>query len=103
MNQFRSRVQRDEWIKNQMKSQAKAIKDKENTIAKLTEEIKKDDERRAQLEKDLEGAEENLNTVRTELDAVSWFCAKAPLSFLPGLKSCLLLFCLGERRFASST
>ncbi|KAH9283189.1 Structural maintenance of chromosomes protein 3 [Echinococcus granulosus] len=71
VNQFRSRVQRDEWIKNQMKSQAKAIKDKENTIAKLTEEIKKDDERRAQLEKDLEGAEENLNTVRTELDAVS--------------------------------
>uniref|UniRef100_A0A0R3W898 Structural maintenance of chromosomes protein n=1 Tax=Taenia asiatica TaxID=60517 RepID=A0A0R3W898_TAEAS len=71
VNQFRSCVQRDEWIKNQMKSQAKAIKDKENTIAKLTEEIKKDDERRAQLEKDLEGAEENLNTVRTELDAVS--------------------------------
>ncbi|VDD75697.1 unnamed protein product [Mesocestoides corti] len=70
LNQFRSRVQRDEWIKNQMKSQSKAIKDKENTIAKLTEEIKKDDERCAKLQRDLESAEENLNTVRAELEVV---------------------------------
>lgn len=54
-----------------MKSQGKAIRDKESTISKLTEEIKKDDDRRAKLEKDLAVAEENMNAVRAELETVS--------------------------------
>ncbi len=58
-----------------MKSQGKAIKDKENTISRLTDEIGKDDDRRSKLEKDLEVAEEKMNTVRAELEAVSYaFC-----------------------------
>ncbi len=58
-----------------MKSQGKAIKDKENTISRLTDEIGKDDDRRSKLEKDLEVAEEKMNTVRAELEAVRYaFC-----------------------------
>ncbi|OON23261.1 RecF/RecN/SMC protein [Opisthorchis viverrini] len=71
VNQFQSRSQRDDWIKDQMKSLAKAIKDKENTISKLTDEIKKDDDRREKLQKDLEVAEENMACVRKELETVS--------------------------------
>ncbi|KAA3682014.1 structural maintenance of chromosome 3 (chondroitin sulfate proteoglycan 6), partial [Paragonimus westermani] len=71
VNQFQSRSQRDAWMKDQMKSLAKAIKDKENTISKLTEEIGADDERLEKLEQDLTVAEENMNLVRRELETVS--------------------------------
>ncbi|VDM02243.1 unnamed protein product [Schistocephalus solidus] len=70
LNQFRSRGQRDDWIKNQMKGLSKAIKDKENTIAKLTDEISKDDDRKTKLQADLTVAEDNINCVRTELETV---------------------------------
>lgn len=71
MNQFQSRGQRDDWIKAQMKSLEKAIKDKGNTINKLKEEIKRDDDRREKLQQDLEVAEENMVCVRKELETVS--------------------------------
>ncbi|KAF5405707.1 hypothetical protein PHET_00673 [Paragonimus heterotremus] len=71
VNQFQSRSQRDAWMKDQMKSLAKAIKDKENTISRLTEEISADDERLEKLEQDLTVAEENMNLVRKELETVS--------------------------------
>ncbi|VDP97697.1 unnamed protein product [Trichobilharzia regenti] len=66
VNQFQSRSQRDEWIKDQMKSLAKAIKDKENTINKLNDEIKRDDDRREKLQQDLDVAEENMTCVSEE-------------------------------------
>lgn len=55
-----------------MKSLGKAIKDKENTINRLTDEIKRDDERRDKLQKDLDVAEENMICVRKELESVSF-------------------------------
>lgn len=53
-NQFQSKQQRDEWIKNQMRGLNKAIKDKENTISRLKEEIRKDETRDNKLTADLQ-------------------------------------------------
>lgn len=76
VNQFRSRSARDDWIKEQMKGQAKAIKDKETTISRLTEEIKNDDARRATLKKELSTAEDKMNALKSELDSVQEDCRR---------------------------
>ncbi|XP_052773319.1 structural maintenance of chromosomes protein 3-like [Mya arenaria] len=49
-NQFRSREERDSWIKNELKSLNKAIKDKEEQIRKLTEDTGQEEKRREMLE-----------------------------------------------------
>lgn len=63
-----------------MKSLGKAIKDKENTINKLIEEIKRDDERREKLQTDLDVAEENMSCVRKELETVNY--SRCPTNLL---------------------
>lgn len=49
-NQFTSRDDRDSWIKNELKSLNKAIKDKEEQIRKLTEDTGQEEKRREMLE-----------------------------------------------------
>jgi len=49
-NQFTSRDERDTWIKNELKSLNKAIKDKEEQIRKLTEDSGQEEKRREMLE-----------------------------------------------------
>lgn len=70
VNQFASKADRDRWIKTQLEIHGKAREDKEKTINRLVEEIKKDEERRECLERDLAQAEENINAIRSELDIV---------------------------------
>ncbi|XP_053407291.1 structural maintenance of chromosomes protein 3-like [Mercenaria mercenaria] len=49
-NQFTSREDRDTWIKNELKSLNKAIKDKEEQIRKLTEDTGQEEKRKDMLE-----------------------------------------------------
>lgn len=49
-NQFTSREDRDNWIRNELKSLNKAIKDKEEQIRKFTEDTGQEEKRRDMLE-----------------------------------------------------
>ena len=48
-NQFTSREERDSWIKNELRSLNKAIKDKEEQIRRLTEDTGQEEKRRDML------------------------------------------------------
>ena len=55
-SQFSSKDQRDEWIKKELKSLNKQIKDKGGQIEKLGEDLKKEAKRKVELEKKIEEA-----------------------------------------------
>ena len=55
-SQFTSKEQRDEWIRKELKSLNKQIKDKTEQIDRLTEDLKKDAKRKVELEKRIEEA-----------------------------------------------
>ena len=55
-SQFTSKEQRDEWIKKELKSLNKQLKDKTEQIDRLTEDLKKDAKRKVELEKRIEEA-----------------------------------------------
>ncbi|XP_046369014.1 structural maintenance of chromosomes protein 3-like [Haliotis rufescens] len=56
-NQFTSREDRDTWIKKELKSLNKAIRDKEEQIKRLTDDSGKDEQRRQELVTKIEGNE----------------------------------------------
>jgi structural maintenance of chromosome 3 (chondroitin sulfate proteoglycan 6) len=53
-SQFTSKDQRDQWIQTELRSLKKALSDKKEQIDRLTEELKKDAEKKIQAEKRIE-------------------------------------------------
>lgn len=52
-NQFTSREDRDRWISKELKALNKAIKDKEDQIKRLKEDLENDQKKAKQLETDI--------------------------------------------------
>lgn len=67
-SQFTSKDQRDEWIKKELKSLNKQIKDKGEQIDRLTEDLKRDGKRKVELEKKIEEATGEQDNFRTHID-----------------------------------
>jgi structural maintenance of chromosome 3 (chondroitin sulfate proteoglycan 6) len=67
-SQFTSKDQRDEWIKKELKSLNKQIKDKGDQIERLTEDLKRDSKRKVELEKKIEEATGEQDNFRTHID-----------------------------------
>ncbi|XP_059093382.1 structural maintenance of chromosomes protein 3-like [Tigriopus californicus] len=67
-SQFTSKEQRDEWIKKELKSLNKQIRDKTEQIEKLTEDLKRDSKRRGELEKKIDEATNEQDNFRTNID-----------------------------------
>ncbi len=67
-SQFTSKDQRDDWIRKELKSLNKQIKDKAEQIDRLTEDLKKDAKRRVELEKKIEEATEEQDKFRSNID-----------------------------------
>ena len=67
-SQFTSKEQRDEWIKKELKSLNKQIKDKAEQIDRLTEDLKRDSKRRVELEKKIEEATAEQDQFRSSID-----------------------------------
>jgi structural maintenance of chromosome 3 (chondroitin sulfate proteoglycan 6) len=70
-SQFTSKEQRDEWIKKELKSLYKQIKDKTEQIDRLAEDLKRDGVRRSELEKHIEGLTSEQDQFRSTLDEQS--------------------------------
>merc|ERR1712241_62536 len=67
-SQFTSKDQRDEWIKKELKSLNKQIKDKTEQIAKLDSDLKKDKKRKVELEKRVEEVTGDQDNFRSHID-----------------------------------
>ena len=70
-SQFTSKEQRDEWIRKELKSLNKQIKDKTEQIDRLTEDLKKDAKRKVELEKRIEEAATEQENFRFPL-SILW-------------------------------
>merc|ERR1712036_19729 len=67
-SQFTSKDQRDEWIKKELKSLNKQIKDKGQQIERLAEDLKRDAKRKVELEKKVEEATGDQDNFRSHID-----------------------------------
>ena len=67
-SQFTSKDQRDEWIKKELKSLNKQIKDKGDQIERLTEDLKRESKRKVDLEKKVEDATGEQDNFRSNID-----------------------------------
>jgi len=67
-SQFTSRDQRDTWIQNELKSLSKAIREKNEQIERLQEDLKRDGGKRVQLEKKIEEMTSDMETHRVNID-----------------------------------
>ena len=67
-SQFTSKEQRDEWIRKELKSLTKQIKDKDNQIDRLAEDLKREAKRKVELEKKIEDATGEQDGFRTHID-----------------------------------
>ena len=67
-SQFTSKEQRDEWIKKELKSLNKQIKDKTDQIDRLTEDLKREGKRKVELEKKIEEATSEQDSFRSNID-----------------------------------
>merc|ERR1712156_175708 len=67
-SQFTSKDQRDEWIKKELKSLTKQIKDKGEQIERLTEDLKRDKKRKVELEKKVDEATGDQDNFRSHID-----------------------------------
>lgn len=67
-SQFTSKEERDQWIMKELRSLNKQIKDKEDHASKLGEDIKRDDEKKAQLLKKIEEQTNELEKQRACID-----------------------------------
>ena len=68
-SQFTSKEQRDEWIRKELKSLNKQLKDKTEQIDRLTEDLKKDAKRKVELEKRIEEAATEQENFRFDSEA----------------------------------
>ena len=67
-SQFTSKEQRDEWIKKELKSLNKQIKDKTDQIDRLTEDLKREGKRKVELEKKIDEATSEQDSFRSNID-----------------------------------
>ena len=67
-SQFTSRDQRDDWIKKELKSLNKQIKDKTEQIAKLTQDLEREAKRKVELDKKIDEATGEQDNFRTHID-----------------------------------
>merc|ERR1719412_1348901 len=67
-SQFTSKDQRDEWIKKELKSLNKQIKDKGDQIERLGQDLSRESKRKIELEKKIEDATGEQDNFRTHID-----------------------------------
>eukprot|EP00096_Caligus_rogercresseyi_P011256 TRINITY_DN4374_c0_g1_i1.p1 TRINITY_DN4374_c0_g1~~TRINITY_DN4374_c0_g1_i1.p1 ORF type:complete len:1212 (-),score=525.73 TRINITY_DN4374_c0_g1_i1:216-3815(-) len=67
-SQFTSKDQRDNWIKKELKSLNKQIKDKGDQIERLSEDLKRDAKKKTELEKRIEECTGEQDSHRTNID-----------------------------------
>lgn len=67
-SQFTSKEQRDEWIRKELKSLNKQIKDKTEQIDRLGEDLKRDAKRKVELDKKIEEATNEQDHFRSNID-----------------------------------
>merc|ERR1719412_377873 len=67
-SQFTSKDQRDEWIKKELKSLNKQIKDKGDQIERLSTDLSRESKRKIELEKKIEDATGEQDNFRTHID-----------------------------------
>ena len=67
-SQFTSKEHRDEWIKKELKSLNKQIKDKTDQIDRLTEDLKREGKRKVELEKKIDEATSEQDSFRSNID-----------------------------------
>ncbi|XP_071448386.1 structural maintenance of chromosomes protein 3 [Hetaerina americana] len=67
-SQFTSKEQRDQWIQKELKSLNKALKDKKEQIDRLTEDLRKDAEKKVMLEKKIEDQTNEMENYRQNID-----------------------------------
>ncbi|CAG0919332.1 unnamed protein product [Notodromas monacha] len=67
-NQFTTREERDTWIRKELKSLNKAIRDKKEQIERLTEDLKNDGEKMVQLEQNIQQVTSDMETHRSSID-----------------------------------
>merc|ERR550532_2913759 len=67
-SQFSNKGQRDDWIKKELKSLNKQIKDKTEQIAKLTQDLEREAKRKVELDKKIDEATGEQDNFRTHID-----------------------------------
>ncbi|XP_064630415.1 structural maintenance of chromosomes protein 3-like [Lineus longissimus] len=67
-NQFTSRDDRDNWIKKELKSLTKAIRDKKDQISRLDDDLKRDGTKAEQLEAQISDYNDKVNQHRDIID-----------------------------------
>ncbi|XP_074642175.1 structural maintenance of chromosomes protein 3-like [Tubulanus polymorphus] len=67
-NQFTSQDERDNWIKKELRSLTKAIKDKEEQIKKLQEDLAQDKQKGANLASEMDKVSKNVEGNRERID-----------------------------------
>lgn len=68
-NQFTSREERDRWIQKELKALNKAIKDKEDQIKRLKEDLENDQKKAKQLEADIATVTESIEQHKGVIDS----------------------------------
>lgn len=67
-SQFKSKEDRDKWIQTELKSLAKQIKDKITHQNKLQDDLKRDADKQAELEKKIEEYMAEAESMRAQID-----------------------------------
>lgn len=67
-SQFTSKAERDAWIQNELKSLKKNINDKKQQIVRLKEDLQRDANRKAELEKKIDELTQELDNNRSSID-----------------------------------
>ncbi|XP_045597906.1 structural maintenance of chromosomes protein 3 isoform X1 [Procambarus clarkii] len=67
-SQFTSKEQRDQWIQKELRSLTKAVKSKQDQIQRLEDEIIRDTDRRAHLDKKVEELSTDTENYRQSID-----------------------------------
>lgn len=66
--QFKSKEDRDKWIQTELKALTKQIKDKITHQNKLQDEVKRDADKQAELEKKIEELMAEVESMRVQID-----------------------------------
>ncbi|KAL7297145.1 structural maintenance of chromosomes protein 3 [Trichogramma pretiosum] len=67
-SQFTSKAERDNWIQQELKQLNKQIKDKEDHEKKISEDLKKDEEKRVTLDKKIQEYTREMERQKTSID-----------------------------------
>ncbi|XP_039261631.1 structural maintenance of chromosomes protein 3-like [Styela clava] len=70
-NQFRSREERDTWIKNELRTLERGVRDKQTQITNLQEEIQNSQKNQETLQKSISEKNLNIQEHKTRMDALT--------------------------------